>query len=70
MRGAVRDEHLQAHLDEFAFCHNNNGVGRMAARVIEQLAARELLPRHKAGQRDEAANGSAQLRRKRPEGSG
>ena len=38
--GAVRDKHLQAYLDEFAFRHNRrktNGVGRIAARVIEQL---------------------------------
>ena len=34
--GAVRDKHLQAYLDEFAFRHNRrktNGVGRIAARV-------------------------------------
>jgi len=40
--GAVRDKHLQAYLDEFAFRHNRrktNGVGRIAARVIEQLVA-------------------------------
>src|SRR3990172_3059914 len=40
--GAVRDKHLQAHLDEFAFRHNRrktNGVGRIAARVIESLVA-------------------------------
>jgi ISXO2-like transposase domain len=40
--GAVRDKHLQAYLDEFAFCHNRrktNGVGRIAARVIEKLVA-------------------------------
>ena len=38
--GAVRDKHLQAYLDEFAFRHNRrktNGVGRIAARVIEKL---------------------------------
>jgi len=37
--GAVRDKHLQAYLDEFAFRHNRRktkGVGRIAARVIEQ----------------------------------
>ena len=48
--GAVRDKHLQAYLDEFAFRHNRrktNGVGRIAARVIEQLVAREPLPMHK-----------------------
>ena len=41
--GAVRDKHLQAYLDEFAFRHNRrktNGVGRIAARAIEQLVAR------------------------------
>ena len=41
--GAVSDKHLQAYLDEFAFRHNRrktNGVGRIAARVIESLVAR------------------------------
>ena len=41
--GAVRDKHLQAYLDEYAFRHNRrktNGVGRIAARVIESLVAR------------------------------
>jgi len=41
--GAVRAKHLQAYLDEFAFRHNRrktNGVGRIAARVIESLVAR------------------------------
>ena len=45
--GAVRDKHLQAYLDEFAFRHNRrktNGVARIAARVIEQLVARPSLP--------------------------
>ena len=45
--GAVGDKHLQAYLDEFAFRHNRrktNGVGRIAARVIEQLVARRPLP--------------------------
>jgi transposase-like protein len=40
--GAVSDKHLQAYLDEFAFRHNRrktNGVGRIAARVIEKLVA-------------------------------
>jgi transposase-like protein len=40
--GAVGPKHLQAYLDEFAFRHNRrktNGVGRIAARVIEQLVA-------------------------------
>ncbi len=48
--GAVRAKHLQAYLDEFAFRHNRrrtNGVGRIAARVIEQLVAREPLPMRK-----------------------
>ena len=38
----MRDKHLQAYLDEFAFRHNRrktNGVGRIAARVIEKLVA-------------------------------
>src|SRR6266513_5214896 len=41
--GAVRPKHLQAYLDEFAFRNNRrktNGVGRIAARVIESLVAR------------------------------
>jgi hypothetical protein len=45
--GAVRPKHLHAYLDEFAFRHNRrktNGVGRIAARVIEQLVARGPLP--------------------------
>ena len=45
--GAVRDKHLQAYLDEFAFRHNRrktNGTVRIAARVIEQLVARAPLP--------------------------
>jgi Zn ribbon nucleic-acid-binding protein len=40
--GAVKPKHLQAYLDEFAFRHNRrktNGVGRIAARVIERLVA-------------------------------
>ena len=44
--GAVQPKHLQAYLDEFAFRHNRrktNGVGRIAARVIEQLVARPPL---------------------------
>jgi Zn ribbon nucleic-acid-binding protein len=48
--GAVRAKHLQAYLDEFAFRHNRrktNGVGRIAARVIEQLVARQPLPMRK-----------------------
>ena len=38
--GAVRDKHLQAYLDEFAFRHNRRktkGIGRIAARIFEQL---------------------------------
>jgi len=45
--GAVRDKHLQAYLDEFVFRHNRrktNGVGRIAARVIERIVAHEPLP--------------------------
>ena len=41
--GAISDKHLQAYLDEFAFRHNRRktkGVGRIAARVIEQLVMR------------------------------
>jgi ISXO2-like transposase domain len=48
--GAVRAKHLQAYLDEFVFRYNRrktNGVGRIAARVIEQLVVREPLPMHK-----------------------
>jgi transposase-like protein len=44
--GAVRRKHLQAYLDEYAFRHNRrktNGVGRIAARVIELLVARQPL---------------------------
>ena len=44
--GAVGPKHLQAYLDEYAFRHNRrktNGVGRIAARVIEQLVARRPL---------------------------
>jgi Zn ribbon nucleic-acid-binding protein/transposase-like protein len=48
--GAVRDKHLQAYLDEFTFRHNRrktNGVGRIAARVIERLVACKPLPMNK-----------------------
>jgi transposase-like protein len=44
--GAVGPKHLQAYLDEYAFRHNRrktNGVGRIAARVIEQLVAHQPL---------------------------
>jgi hypothetical protein len=44
--GAVGPKHLQSYLDEFAFRHNRrktNAVGRIAARVIEQLVARQPL---------------------------
>ena len=40
--GAVAPKHLQAYLDEYAFRHNRrktNGVGRIAARVIERLVS-------------------------------
>ena len=45
--GAVRDKHLQAYLDEFAFRTNRRktkGVGRIAARVIEHLVGHVPLP--------------------------
>jgi hypothetical protein len=48
--GAVRPKHLQAYLDEFAFRHNRrktNGVGRIAARVIESLVAKPPLTMRK-----------------------
>jgi transposase-like protein len=41
--GAVRDKHLQAYLDEFAFRYNRrktNGVARIAARLLEGAVAR------------------------------
>jgi transposase-like protein len=44
--GAVAPKHLQAYLDEYAFRHNRrrtNGVGRIAARVIEQLVTHRPL---------------------------
>ena len=44
--GAIHPKHLQAYLDEYAFRHNRRktkGVGRIAARVIEQLVARQPL---------------------------
>ena len=44
--GAVREKHVQAYLDEFAFRYNRRktaGVGRIAARVIERLVVREPL---------------------------
>jgi hypothetical protein len=44
--GAAKPKHLQAYLDEFAFRFNRrktNGVGRIAARTIEQLVARPPL---------------------------
>ena len=40
--GAVSAKHLQAYLDEFAFRYNRRktkGVGRIAARVLENLVA-------------------------------
>lgn len=42
MPGTVKAKHLQAYLDEFVFRFNRrktNGVGRIAARTIEQLVA-------------------------------
>lgn len=42
--GAVSSKHLQAYLDEFAFRYNRRktkGVGRIAARVLENLVAFE-----------------------------
>jgi transposase-like protein len=44
--GAVRDKHLQAYLNEFAFRYNRRktkGVGRIAARVIARLVAHKPL---------------------------
>jgi transposase-like protein len=44
--GAVRPKHLQAYFDEYAFRHNRrktNGVGRIAARVIERLVMHQPL---------------------------
>jgi hypothetical protein len=46
LAGAVGPKHLQAYLDEFAFRHNRrrtNGVGRIAARVIERVVRRQPL---------------------------
>ena len=45
--GAVRDKHLQAYLDEFAFRTNRRktkGIARVAARVIEHLVGHAPLP--------------------------
>jgi hypothetical protein len=44
--GAIRPKHLQAYLDEFVFRHNRrktDGVARIAARVIESVAAKPPL---------------------------
>ena len=44
--GAVAPKHLQAYLDEFAFRHNRrktNGIGRIAARLIESLVVKPPL---------------------------
>jgi hypothetical protein len=44
--GAVKPKHLQAYLDEFVFRHNRrktDGVARIAARVIEGVAAKPPL---------------------------
>ena len=48
--GAQRGKHLQAYLDEFAFRQNRrktNGVGRIAARLIEQAVMRPPLTMRK-----------------------
>ena len=48
--GAVRDKHLQAYLDEFAFRHNRRktiGPVRIAARLIESVVARPPLTMRK-----------------------
>ncbi len=48
--GATRGKHLQAYLDEFAFRQNRRktkGVGRIAARVIEQAVMRPPLTMRK-----------------------
>jgi hypothetical protein len=48
--GAMKPKHLQAYLDEFAFRHNRRktkGVGRIAARIIEQLVAHDPMPMRK-----------------------
>ena len=61
--GAVRDKHLQAYLDEFAFRHNRrktNGVARIAARVIEQLVAHPPLTMKSLVRDPRAAAGSSQ----------
>lgn len=45
--GAVREKHLQAYLDEFAFRFNRRktkGVGRIAARVLENLVTGKPMP--------------------------
>jgi hypothetical protein len=47
---AVGGKHLQAYLDEFAFRQNRRktkGVGRITARVIEQLVTHAPLPMRK-----------------------
>jgi Zn ribbon nucleic-acid-binding protein/transposase-like protein len=57
--GAVSAKYLQAYLDEFAFRYNRrktNGVGRVAARVIEQLVVCQPLPMH------ELVNGTSPCR--------
>lgn len=44
--GGVRDKHLQAYLDEFAFRHNRRktkGVARIAARLIESVVRKPPL---------------------------
>ena len=68
--GAVRDKHLQAYLDEFAFRHNRrktNGVGRIAARVIEQLVVHRHSPCANSSTDTRGAEGSPQLKPQPPE---
>ena len=68
--GAVRDKHLQGYLDEFAFRHNRrktNGVGRIAARVIEKLVAHPPRTMRQIIDEPGAAHGLHQIRRRQPE---
>ena len=66
--GAVRPKHLQAYLDEFAFRHNRrktNGVGRIAARVIESSSRDRRSPCAKSSTRRRCIGGSRQINRRR-----
>ena len=70
--GAMKSKHLQAYLDEFAFRHNRrktNGVGRIDARVIEQLVALQPLPMRKITDETRRCRwfGSGQLRKQQLE---